>query len=66
MEGAAELATCHAGEALPERGEGYVVTLHTSSNCGLGSVNQDGKEVGKRRRSKLRERAPRAKRQKKE
>ena len=42
-----------------------MVTVQTSANAVLGSVNKDGREVGKRGRPAQRGRAARAKRQRK-
>lgn len=47
MEQAKVLAKIHAEKDLPAKGDGYEVISFSVGNSVFGSMNEDGKEVGK-------------------
>ena len=49
LEGAKALAMAHAEGDLPKKGEGFEVLETMTGNNGLGSVNEKGTVVGKRK-----------------
>ena len=51
MEQAKDLARIHAEKDLPTKGDGYEVISFSVGNSVFGSMNEDGKEVGKQRTS---------------
>ena len=49
MEQAKDLARIHAEKDLSTKGDGYEVISFSVGNSVFGSMNEDGKEVGKQR-----------------
>jgi len=47
LEQAKDLAKIHAEKDLPTKGDGYEVISFSVGNSVFGSMNEDGKEVGK-------------------
>lgn len=51
MEQTEFLAKNHATGTIPDKGDGYEVVSFSVGNAVFGSVNENGKEVGKRMKS---------------